>query len=239
MPGRPARPRRVPGVPALAVLVVLLLAGATALVVTAGPAQFGTDRLSGWVSSELVTPTAPGTESTSATEEEVVPQLEPPGWLPALSVLVVSILVALAVRSLMRVTRGPDGPEPERHRSDAAGDPVALHLGALRRALSDGAVRLRSGEQSGVADEVVRCWEVLERSAEARGMPRPPHQTPSEFSADVLRGLGADPLATDDLLHLYHRARFSSAPLPEVAARRAADDLDAIAGSLLQSVRRA
>ena len=41
------------------------------------------------------------------------------------------------------------------------------------------------------------------------------------------------------LLHLYHRARFSSAPLPRDAAQRAADDLDAIALSLVGPVRRA
>ncbi len=233
------RARRIPAVPALAVLVVLLLAGATALVVTAGPVQFGTDRLGGWVSSELVTPTPEGTATGSPAMEEPEPRLQAPDWVPALSVLLVSMLVALAVRSLLRVARTPEERAPERPPGDAAGDAAATQLGILRRALSDGAVRLRSGEHSGVADEVVRCWEVLERSAEARGMPRPPHQTPSEFSADVLRELGADAQATDDLLHLYHRARFSSAALPDLAAQRAADDLDAIAGSLHGSVRHA
>ncbi len=225
-------PRRVSGVPLLAVLVALLLGGATALVVTAGPVEFGTDRLGGWVSLGLVTPTAPSTASTATAQPRDLPDLQAPGWLPAVSVLVVSMLVALAVRSLLRVSREPDPPAPPPVASDPAGDAGTLHLGVLRRALDDGAVRLRSGEHQGVADEVVRCWEALEVAAGSRGVPRPPHQTPSEFGVQLLRTLGADPAATDDLLHLYHRARFSSAVMGDPAALRAAADLDAIARSL-------
>ncbi len=218
--------------PLLAVLVAVLLAGAAALVATAGPVEFGTDRLGGWVSTGLVTPTAPSTDETVTAEPQAQPELAAPGWLPSVSVLVVSMLVALAVRSLLRVSRDDGASEADLPPSDPAGDATTVHLGVLRRAVADGALRLRSGDHLGVADEVVRCWEDLEAGARDRGVPRPPHETPSEFSADLLRTLGADAGATDDLLHLYHRARFSSVPLDERAAQRAAADLEAIAASL-------
>lgn len=228
---RTGGPHLASAVPLLAVLVVGLLAGATALVAGAGPAELGPDRLGAWVASDLITPT-PVASGTSSAEFERPPDLEVPGWLPSLSVLVVSALVALAVRSLLRLVHDADGDAPPSPRGDAAGDAVAVHLGVLRRTLHEGALRLRSGAHAGTADEVIRCWEGLEDDAGLRGVPRPPHQTPSEFSAELLRSLGADPLATEDLLHLYHRARFSAQPLPADAAGRAAADLEAIAASL-------
>ena len=47
----------------------------------------------------------------------------------------------------------------------------------------------------------------------------------------MLQRTDADPQATDDLLRLYHRARFSPAPLGPAERARAADALDRLAAS--------
>lgn len=58
---------------------------------------------------------------------------------------------------------------------------------------------------------IVAAWMALEEAASASGVPRGPAETPTEFTMDVLSRTAADPGATQELLHLYHRARFSAA----------------------------
>ncbi|GAA2100238.1 hypothetical protein GCM10009841_14750 [Microlunatus panaciterrae] len=70
---------------------------------------------------------------------------------------------------------------------------------------------------------IVAAWLELEEAADGSGVTRQPAQTPTEFTVDVLARTEADPVATRELLRLYHRARFSSAGVGpnEVAAARA------------------
>ncbi|GAB3871139.1 hypothetical protein GCM10029964_006910 [Kibdelosporangium lantanae] len=76
--------------------------------------------------------------------------------------------------------------------------------GAVKRALSE--MDLHRGGPPG--DAVIAAWVQLERDAAARGTERKPHQTPSEFTADVLANHDTDPTALRQLRTLYHRARF-------------------------------
>lgn len=80
-------------------------------------------------------------------------------------------------------------------------------------------------ETSGVPrDLILRCWLALEEAAGVSGAPRKPSDSPTEFTAAVLRSTRSDPVSIDTLLHLYHLARFSSHQITDddVRAGRAA-----------------
>ncbi|PSL06898.1 uncharacterized protein DUF4129 [Haloactinopolyspora alba] len=62
------------------------------------------------------------------------------------------------------------------------------------------------------AQAVVDAWLALERAAAGADTARAPAQTPSEFTAALLRRHHADEESTTTLLALYHRARFSPNP---------------------------
>ena len=73
------------------------------------------------------------------------------------------------------------------------------------------------------------------RGRRGRGRRRtPPGAAPTEFTRAVLAGAtgGREADAVDDLLHLYHRARFGRRPLPPDAGERAARALDRVAAAL-------
>lgn len=74
------------------------------------------------------------------------------------------------------------------------------------------------------ADAIVRAWLGLEQTAEESGVVRGPAETPSEFTARILKGAFADDHATRTLLRLYLRTRFGDHPptAQDVATVRAA-----------------
>ncbi|MTD14177.1 DUF4129 domain-containing protein [Nakamurella sp. YIM 132087] len=77
------------------------------------------------------------------------------------------------------------------------------------------------------ADHVIACWLWVEAGARAAGLPRGPQQTPTEF-LDALRAAVPMPPGADDLLPLYHRARFdlhTLAPDSAATAQRAAEQI--------------
>ena len=77
-------------------------------------------------------------------------------------------------------------------------------------------------EASGVPrDLVLRCWLALEEAAAASGAARKPSDSPTEFTASVLRATHTDQASVDTLLHLYHQARFSSHSITDSDVRAA------------------
>jgi hypothetical protein len=116
----------------------------------------------------------------------------------------------------------------------AAPDQDAVVIDTLRQA-ADQEAELLASIQPGVArDGVVACWVRLERAAATAGNPRAAQQTPTEFTASLLTSFEADENAVGTLLALYHRARFSSAPVPAAAAAEASAALRRISATLTQ-----
>lgn len=215
----------------VAALLALLLAVLALLVSSAGSSQFGDARTAGVVDGPLL-PGGDVTDDEPVEEVDAPPEVRPPPWLPVLLVVVASLLMALAVRALRRVVRAvADSDDEALPVGDAAGDAHGTVLDELRTVARATADDLRR-EGTGVADAVVLCWERLEQLGERLGTPRPEHETPTEFGADLLRRNGADPEAVDDLLRLYHRARFGHGVGPAdgdraaLALRRVADTLE-------------
>ncbi len=225
----PAASRQVVVLAAVLALLLALLALTTTL---AGGSRFGDARTGGIVTGPLLqVGEAPDalTEQEDAAEE---PAARPPRWLPVLAVLLVALLLALAVRAVMRAGGRPvEEEDPLLPVGDAEGDPHAVVLDDLRRSARAAADEVRR-DSAGTADAVVRCWERLEEHGERLGTPRGAHETPTEYGSDLLRRHGADPDAVDELLHLFHRARFGRGGLPEGSAARAAAALERVAATL-------
>jgi hypothetical protein len=116
-----------------------------------------------------------------------------------LSVVVIAIP---AIRFRLRRFRGTNAPAVMEGEGTADDGRWVAH--AAKRALSE--MDQHSGGPPG--DAVIAAWVQLERDAAARGTQRKPHQTPSEFTADVLANHDTDPTALRQLRTLYHRARF-------------------------------
>lgn len=230
--GRRRQASAVAGWPVVA-LVVVLLGLLSALVVAAGPAELGRPRLGaieGTPFPDVVIEEdgAPGQEPDEAGERPGLP-----GWALVVAWAVGLTLVGLLVlRSLRRADPGaePTGEEPS-DGGDGDGGRVH-HLGELRDLARCAVGDLRDLPADRVADVVVLAWERLEAAATLVGSARPPHRTPTEFTADLLQRNGARPDATVDLLRLYHRARFSSAPLPPDAGATAMAAFAAVAASI-------
>lgn len=220
--------RQVVVLAAVLALLLALLALTTAL---AGGSRFGDARTGGIVDGPLIEAGELQTQDQDE-EAEQLPSARPPRWLPVVGVLLVALVLALAVRALMRAGGGRlEDEEPDQPVGDAAGEVSAAVLDDLRTSARAAAGDVRR-EAAGAADAVVRCWERLEQHGERLGTPRGAHETSTEYGSDLLRRHGADPGAVDELLHLYHRARFGRTGLPEGAALRAAEALERVAETL-------
>jgi hypothetical protein len=93
---------------------------------------------------------------------------------------------------------------------------AAARVGSdLRRSLAD----LESERDPRRA--VQRAYARLEESLGAIELSRAPDETPTEFTARVLRVLGASAAAASDLTGLFEIARFSDHPMDEDDRRRA------------------
>lgn len=80
------------------------------------------------------------------------------------------------------------------------------------------------------ADAIVRAWLGLEQSAQESGIVRRPEETPTEFTARILKAAFADDRAVQVLLRLYLRARFGDRPVTS-------DDVTAVRGILRELVQ--
>jgi Domain of unknown function (DUF4129) len=93
---------------------------------------------------------------------------------------------------------------------------AAARIGSdLRRSLAD----LESERDPRLAVE--RAYARMEESLGAIELSRAPDETPTEFTARVLRVLGASAAAASDLTDLFEIARFSDHPMDEDDRRRA------------------
>jgi hypothetical protein len=102
--------------------------------------------------------------------------------------------------------------------------------GERRAVVPDAAVRVGSGLRQSLADleserdprlAVQRAYARMEESLGAIELSRAPGETPTEFTARVLRVLGASAAAASDLTGLFEIARFSDHPMDEDDRRRA------------------
>lgn len=216
------------------VLVVLLLVGVAVVAQLAGPAEFGAPR-TGLLDVERPFG-AQEPETAPAEETEILPDDVPglPGWTLLAWLMTVLAMVALALKWLVGLLREKDGTAaPTRgQRADVAADDL-LVLAAVRQGVRDAGAALDSAvAQEAERDVVVRCWLALERAAEHAGTQRSAAQTPTEFTASLLRTHRADAAATAELLGLYHRARFGRSPLGPGSVAAARDALDRIAATL-------
>jgi hypothetical protein len=87
-------------------------------------------------------------------------------------------------------------------------------------------VELRERTAGPPSDAVVAAWLRLEQAAADSGAPRQDHQTPTEFTGDLLVRYEVDTAATSTLRRLYQRARFG--PPDQVST----DDADAATEAL-------
>jgi hypothetical protein len=184
-----------------------------------------------------------------------------PSWVTLLAIsvtgvlllLVVLPLLVLALRALWQLllrllssARRPVAPTARRRsrhrdplpaRDGPGGGPVELDGAARLRSAVAGpvmqaAARLQTGEDRDAGQEIIRCWEAVERAVVASGAPRRPGDTPAEVAEAVLRSfrVEAEPLAT--LLKVYRRVRFSRHPLDPADLTRARAAFDLVARQL-------
>jgi Domain of unknown function (DUF4129) len=101
---------------------------------------------------------------------------------------------------------------------------------ARQAVVPDAAARVGSGLRRSLADlaserdprlAVQRAYARMEESLGAIELSRAPDETPTEFTARVLRVLGASAAAASDLTGLFEIARFSDHPMDEDDRRRA------------------
>jgi hypothetical protein len=101
---------------------------------------------------------------------------------------------------------------------------------ARQAVVPDAAARVGSGLRRSLADleserdprrAVQRAYARMEESLAAIELSRAPDETPTEFTARVLRVLGASVPAASDLTGLFEIARFSDHPMDEDDRRRA------------------
>ena len=102
-----------------------------------------------------------------------------------------------------------------RERRAVVPDPAARVGSDLRRSLAD----LESERDPRLAVE--RAYARMEESLGEIELSRSPDETPTEFTARVLRVLGASAAAASDLTGLFEIARFSDHPMDEDDRRRA------------------
>jgi hypothetical protein len=141
------------------------------------------------------------------------------------ALVIASIVLTWLIRWLMGRRRDPAGPDVP--------SPAITVAAALRDATELAIFEAEAARAGEATDAVIASWVILEEAAASAGTPREAPQTPTEFTASVLAGHHADPVAVRTLLGLYHEARFGQTPLPDEAAAAAAAALRTISASLL------
>ncbi|SEF18521.1 DUF4129 domain-containing protein [Jiangella alba] len=226
--------RRSTGGP-LAAAVVAVAALVAVLALAVGPAEV---REPGWLSGtadparvEPVEP--PPTFDLGETGAPFSSDSDSGGFsVPWPVVLTIAALAAAylayyLLRRLLPELRG----RAARRRTVLGGQVEALDDPGAADELRDGArsaATALAGPAPDAAAAVVAAWLALESAAAGSGAARDPAQTPTEFTAALLRRHHADEEAVATLLGLYHRARFAARPdlgPDDVAAARRALDL--------------
>ncbi|MEZ5093692.1 DUF4129 domain-containing protein [Nocardioides sp.] len=233
---------------------------ATWTVVGVGAAVFAVVLIVGWGAAvgprAVVRPTTPTTApvvqdtspSSSAsprprdTEESSKRPADDNGLVAGFALVVVAliatagliaVLVGFAALSTVRHVRlGRLGPG----RDGAGSEPTppsgldAEAVESLTRAMS---LQLADLQRGSVRDAITRCWVAVEEEATHWGVGPRPTDTSTEFALRLLRGLGADPEAAQDLAELFREARYSDHEMGEDQRRRAL----ALMTTILESAR--
>lgn len=203
--------------PVLVVVCLTLLVAAVGAAV-AGPWEMeerNYDFLLGWLQPNDGEPielgSLPEFEPDLTGEPSSPPDLS---WLRTVMIVLGWVAVAAFVAWVVsRFRRSASPPPATVARSDASAGPeepevpeipvLQRGVAAARRILDDGA---------DPADAIIRAWLALEEAAASAGVRRNAAQTPTEFVVAMLNRTRADPAATQRLLALYRRARFSRHP---------------------------
>lgn len=164
-------------------------------------------------------------------------------FLALLFVLLLLVLVAMTIAGVIilvlgvhtrregRRASGKTTPEEQVEQVDEADVALVSQAAAKGREL----LAAHAGGEPG--DAVVRAWLVLEQATAEAGLRRQPHQTPTEFTTEVLAAMYVRASALGRLRALYQRARFSSHPVTAVEAAVALAALDKVVDDLAARVR--
>jgi hypothetical protein len=231
--GEQRRVPRLAAVPAVwpaTALAVLLLLGVAVVSSLAGPAEFGEPRFTPFTG--LLDAPEPGVTDPAAPAEDTRPEPEGlPGWTWVVWWLLVVALTVLLVRSVYSWLAAGSAESAADDAGDGGADQGTL-LAAVRRGVADAGAELGVVLPGRADDAVIRCWLALEDAASRAGTRRRRAQTPTEFTTALLQSQAADHEATQQLLALYHRARYGNSPLPADAVHQARNALQRIAASL-------
>lgn len=129
------------------------------------------------------------------------------GWFIVFSPFIL-LVVAIVVAAVLALRGRAERESSTRYPSAEFGYDQAPAASLLRAAQEARAVfaEHRAGPPG---DAVIAAWLRLEEAAAEHGTRRHAHQTPTEFTTEVLAGHGAIGDALDELRRLYHRARFA------------------------------
>ena len=202
--------RRSANLVALVTAVVLVAALGAA---TAGPWEMEERDLSwltDWIESGETLPSI----DLDTPEFEFEPG-SPPGPGPDLSWMrgvAIALAVAAAVAFFLWLVRRYQRtrlPEPVvvQRMEGATGTTEMPEIPVLQEGVRAARRMLEEGAEPD--DAIIAAWMTLETAAADAGVRRQPSQTPTEFAVAILERTAADTTATQRLLGLYRRARFS------------------------------
>lgn len=221
----PPRRRRVP--PAMVALVI----AATALLFAALAIVAG--RAGPLVAHPPDTSGPPGPITGAFVSRE--PFSEPPAWPSAawsaawlwwIGVTLLALIGVALVWWLVQALRGRSPRPATTPVLSAAPQAIDAMLGSLAEPAEADLGDARTFVAARAADDIIASWEIVERAAAARGLPRRATTTPTEFLQELVAVIGdaATPPGSPAcavLLGLYHRARFDVVALTPGAATRA------------------
>src|SRR5699024_9533813 len=176
-----------------------------------------------------------GTSSPMPTEDPPVELEDVPtpdlSWLAVVVSVIAGALVLLVLLRLLAYWRRPraEGPPDPGTTADYGEAEPEPDLPMLHEGVRHAVDQLRAAGPP--RDAIVSAWLAMEDAADRSGARRRPAQTPTEHAAAVLARTGADAEATRALLHLYHRARFSTREPDRADVDAAGRALEALAAS--------
>ncbi|MGH8918196.1 MAG: DUF4129 domain-containing protein [Actinomycetes bacterium] len=123
-------------------------------------------------------------------------------------------LAALVGYALWRFTRTFVSRRPARRAGPSGSTEAAVPAPDIDVAAAVAAAEQQLTERADglPADAIIAAWLALEDAAAGAGMARQRHQTPTEFTMDVLTIELVDAAALDELRRCYQRARFGTEP---------------------------
>ena len=231
-PARRDHLQAVTQIVAVGFVVLLLVVAASAI----GPWQLNPPfELEAPPTTDVTPPPATGTASSTVTPGEQMEWEDVPApdltWLAIVITVIGAAAVVLVLLRLLAYLRRPREKEPDEPGTTADYGEVEPEpdLPVLRDGVRTAVEQLRAVGPP--RDAIVAAWLAMEDAANRSGVPRRPAQTPTEHATAVLDRTAADRRATQRLLHLYHRARFSTQDPQPADVEDAAAALEDLAAS--------